>query len=362
MSEKMFFNPDEIVVPKNVTDAKYIIKKFHTHAKKQGGYALDTETTGLLWTVDKLLMISLYSPGMAVVLPLAWDNVNLSVNDVAEILKPLVNDKKLRAYLHNAKFDMHFLYNHGVYIHNEVFDTCVLGFDLDVTKAAKLKIRAKEELGIEMVEFKDKFKIGGRHKLTLLDYPANEVGKYAALDVFATYGLADKFLRPKQEGDPYKQSVCLNSPDPDIPMLYDRVDHPIVKILWDMERAGIMVDVPKLLKAKKTYTEDLEVLETKILKEADVAFNMNSPKQVTQVFAHRGIAMDSTDEKHLESVAKRGDKLAKLMLDYRKKTKILSTYITTTLENRDELDRVHTSLNLHVAATGRLSSSAPMNL
>lgn len=360
--QKMYFNNEEIVFPKNLADAKYVIRKFHAASRKFGAYSLDTETTGLLWTVDRLLMISLYTPGMAVVLPLAWVDVNLSVENIQEILAPLVKDKKLRCYLHNAKFDMHFLYNHGVYLQNECHDSIIAGFDLDVTKAAKLKVRAREELGIEMKEFKDSFKIGGKNKLTLLDYPAKEVGKYAALDVFATYSLCDKYFKATEAGDPYHNSVYLNNEDPDLPMLYDRIDSKIMPILFDMERAGIMVDVPKLNEAKETYTNDLADLEKKILKEAGVAFNMNSPKQVTQMFSRRGIALNSTDEAHLSKEAKRGDKLAKLMMEFRKKTKILSTYVVPMLENRDSQDRIHTSFNIHIAATGRLSSGSPANL
>ena len=350
-----------IVIPRSVADAKLVMRRFHKRAKEYGAYALDTETTGLSWQNDRMVMISLYTPGMAVVLPLAWASHNIHAGNAAEILKNLAEDFELRAYLHNAKFDMHFLYNNGIWLDNEIHDTLVAGFDLSVEKPVKLKLRAREELGIEMTEFKDKFKLGGKSKLTLMDYPVKDVADYAALDVFSTYWLADKYFEETGIAK-YHHSVYLRNEDPDLSLLYDRVDAKVVPVLWDMERAGVRIDVPKLEKHKITYEQSLVDLEKRMLAEAGVAFNMRSPKQVTQVFSRRGIALKSTDEKHMGAVAKRGDALAKLMMEHRKSTKILSTYIIPMLAHKDPQNRVHTSLNLHVAATGRLSSSAPLNL
>lgn len=342
-----------IVIPRSVADAKLVMRRFHKRAKEYGAYALDTETTGLSWQNDRMVMISLYTPGMAVVLPLAWASHNIHAGNAAEILKNLAEDFELRVYMHNAKFDMHFLYNNGVWLDNEVHDTLVAGFDLSVEKPVKLKLRAREELGIEMTEFKDKFKLGGKSKLTLMDYPVKDVADYAALDVFSTYWLADKYFEETGIAK-YHHSVYLRNEDPDLSLLYDRVDAKVVPVLWDMERAGVRIDVPKLEKHKITYEQSLVDLEKRMLAEAGVAFNMRSPKQVTQVFSRRGIALKSTDEKHMGVVAKRGDALAKLMMEHRKSSKILSTYIIPMLAHKDPQNRVHTSLNLHVAATGRL--------
>lgn len=350
-----------IVIPRSVADAKLVMRRFHKRAKEYKAYALDTETTGLSWQNDRMVMISLYTPGMAVVLPLAWASHNIHAGNAAEILKNVAEDDSLRVYMHNAKFDMHFLYNNGVWLDNEVHDTLVAGFDLSVEKPVKLKLRAREELGIEMTEFKDKFKLGGKSKLTLMDYPVKDVAEYAALDVFSTYWLADKYFEETGTAK-YHHSVYLRNEDTDLSLLYDRVDAKVVPVLWDMERAGVRIDVPKLEKHKIAYEQSLVDLEKRMLAEAGVAFNMRSPKQVTQVFSRRGIALKSTDEKHMGVVAKRGDALAKLMMEHRKSTKILSTYIIPMLVHKDSKNRVHTSLNLHVAATGRLSSSAPLNL
>jgi DNA polymerase I len=350
-----------IVIPRSVADAKLVMRRFHKRAKEYKAYALDTETTGLSWQNDRMVMISLYTPGMAVVLPLAWASHNIHAGNAAEILKNVAEDDSLRVYMHNAKFDMHFLYNNGVWLDNEVHDTLVAGFDLSVEKPVKLKLRAREELGIEMTEFKDKFKLGGKSKLTLMDYPVKDVAEYAALDVFSTYWLADKYFEETGTAK-YHHSVYLRNEDTDLSLLYDRVDAKVVPVLWNMERAGVRIDVPKLEKHKIAYEQSLVDLEKRMLAEAGVAFNMRSPKQVTQVFSRRGLALKSTDEKHMSAVAKRGDALAKLMMEHRKSTKILSTYIIPMLENRDAKDRVHTSFNIHVAATGRLSSSAPLNM
>ena len=389
---------DEILIPKSVAEAMTLVRRFHRKARENNfKYSVDTETSGLLWTVDELFMVQLYTEGMSLIIPLAWQEPSISVADLKAILGAeqtfdvtgaalgkfnkksgnkgattcsLISDTKLRVFLHNAKFDMHFLLNHGVELRNQIFDTCLAGFVLNVEKPAGLKPRSKVELGLEMRDFKDSFPLGGKKKLRLNDYPIAEVAKYAALDTFATYGLAEKFFVDAADcisigGKKYtwNNSLVLRTTDPELMYVYDRIDSPMTEIFFGMERRGIRMDVPKLEEMKIAYKKKLEDLEVAMLAEAGMAFNMRSPKQVTQVFSRRGIALKSTDEAALKVVIRqRKDKLAELLIQHRGDTKILSTYIEAMLSYRGDDDRVHTSLNLHIAGTGRISSSQPINL
>ena len=351
-----------ILIPKTVAEAVTLVKRFHKLAVANGKYALDTETSGVLWTVDELFLVSLYTGGMSLIIPAAWSNPCISVADLPLILGPLVNDASICCILHNAKFDMHFLLNHNVVIKNEVHDTIVAGFVLDVEKPNGLKERAKAELKLEMQEFRKLFPLGGKQKLRLNDYPVGVVSSYAALDTFATYGLSEVFLTSTPQIN-CKHRLGLNTDDQDLQHIYDRVDAPMVRMFFDMERYGVKVDMAVAEKLRSDYTNKLAHLEKEIFLEAGTAFNMNSWQQVKKVFAGRGIPLKSTDEKHLSRVVReRGDRLAELMLLYRGDFKISSNYINSVFRFKDVDNRVHTSLNLHMAGTGRVSSSNPINL
>ena len=197
-----------------------------------------------------------------------------------------------------------------------------------------------------------------KKKLTLLDYPSTTVAAYAALDAYATYGLAEKFYDRTSQTDKYIHTGKLLVDDDEVCLHYDRIDSLMLPILYRMERRGIRVDREKLHTKRKEIEPKLVKLEKAILKEAKTAFNMRSPKQVTAVFAARGIVLKSTDEKNLKAIAHK-DKLANLMLEHRENSKIISTYLDSLEELLDDNDRIHTSFNLHIADTGRLSSSNP---
>jgi DNA polymerase-1 len=108
-------------------------------------------------------------------------------------------------------------------------------------------------------------------------------------------------------------------------------------------------------------------------REAGQLINMNSTLQLRQLFFHKlkrkpvawtaggagGNKQPSLNEAVLKKWAEKGDKLAKYLLQYRKNTKMLSTYIKGLMKFMDNDFRIHTTLNMHVTATGRLSSRDP---
>lgn len=148
--------------------------------------------------------------------------------------------------------------------------------------------------------------------------------------------------------------------------VYHQVELPLLSVLHHIEETGIKIDVPYLKALSKEMTADLAILEKEIYLIAGETFNINSPKQL-QVILFEKLQLSSskktktgfsTNVQVLTELAHVHPLPAKI-LEFRQIQKLLSTYIDTLPTLVDSEDRVHTSLNQTIAATGRLSSTDP---
>ncbi len=151
--------------------------------------------------------------------------------------------------------------------------------------------------------------------------------------------------------------------------LLDRVEVPLVKVLADMERVGVRVDVSQLEQMSGEFLEEIETLTVRIRDLAGEDFNLNSPKQLSTIlFEKLGFPVRrkkgkaghfSTGVEVLEELSENHE-IARLILEYRELSKLRNTYLDALpkLVNQGT-GRIHTSYNQMVAATGRLSSSNP---
>lgn len=151
-----------------------------------------------------------------------------------------------------------------------------------------------------------------------------------------------------------------------IPVLKE-IEIPLIEVLNSMEEEGIMIDPDYFNRYGVEIGEKLEKIENKIYEIAGGKFNLNSPKQLSEVlFINLNIAPVkktktglSTNVEVLEELEARGEEIAKYILEYRKLSKLKSTYIDTLPKMADKNHRIHTSFNQTGTATGRLSSSDP---
>lgn len=149
-----------------------------------------------------------------------------------------------------------------------------------------------------------------------------------------------------------------------------KIDEPLIPVLSDLEKNGIMLDVDFFADLEKVLDKKLAGIEKKIGEFLDGdEINLNSPKQVAELLFEK-LEMPvvkktktgySTDSEVLETLdAKNINPVPGLILQYRELGKLLSTYIRTLPKLvHPETGRVHTHFNQHVAATGRLSSNNP---
>jgi DNA polymerase-1 len=150
--------------------------------------------------------------------------------------------------------------------------------------------------------------------------------------------------------------------------LYDTIELPLVTVLAGLEQQGIRIDIPYLEQLSAEYGSRASAITTELYHMAGEEFNINSPKQIGEVlFDRMGLpkpkktktGAHSTSVAVLENLAD-DYPIARKILDYRELQKLLSTYIDALpAQSVPPLDRVHTSFNQTVTATGRLSSTDP---
>ncbi len=148
--------------------------------------------------------------------------------------------------------------------------------------------------------------------------------------------------------------------------VYESIDYPLIAVLAAMERIGAAIDLETLNRISKTTQTKLEALSSEIIELAGEEFNIDSPKQLSHVLfevlglkpskkTQRGYSTNAQVLKELSKV----HEFPRLVLKYREFAKIKSTYIDALPRMTKEDDRIHTSFNEMVTATGRLSSSDP---
>ncbi|MGL5460671.1 MAG: DNA polymerase I, partial [Cetobacterium sp.] len=142
---------------------------------------------------------------------------------------------------------------------------------------------------------------------------------------------------------------------------------PLIRVLADMEIEGIKISPEYFSKYSLELESRIDELTKKIYEEAEGEFNINSPKQLGEVlFINLNIPPVkktktgfSTDSEVLEKLAEQGYEIAKSILEFRKLSKLKSTYVDPLPKMVDENNRLHTTFNQTGTATGRLSSSDP---
>lgn len=149
--------------------------------------------------------------------------------------------------------------------------------------------------------------------------------------------------------------------------LFHDIEMPLVPVLAEIERNGFLLDVEGLRVLSKELEHELDKMMETVARLAGTEFNINSPKQLaTVLFEKLGLKPGrktktgySTDEDTLTQLATQHELPAQI-LNYRSISKLKSTYVDALPELvNPETQRIHTSLNQTVAATGRLSSTEP---
>lgn len=353
------------------------LKKWLEEINTSKVVAIDTETNALNPFEARLVGFSLCcESGKACYVPLrhgnsenASDCVDLFSFNTAtypkqitpqramDLLRPVLENEKILKVGHNIKYDMHILSKEmgSDFKIEPIEDTMLMSYCLNGTKHGHgMDELAELYLNHTTIKFKDICGTG-RNQITFDKVDLNEATRYAAEDANITLQLYHLFSSRLKNSEENK--------------IYRSFDLPLIQILFEMERQGIMIDKKQLNSLNTYFDKELAGLTKEIYALAGEEFNINSPMQLgTILFEKMGISGGKkgnngawkTDIKVLEKLAEDDNKLAKKIIEYRSFSKLKSTYVDALLTLLyPHHKRVHTSFSLTTTNTGRLASSDP---
>lgn len=281
---------------------------------------------------------------------------HLTLNEFIENFGHILSNQKILKIGSNLKFDYQVLKSNGIELKGIGFDTMIASYCLSPDmRDHGLKSLALRYLSAEMTTYDDLTLNGS---VPLSEIPVQEVANYCGEDVLRSFELKE-FLEDKLK----------TIGGFDLIELFTNIEMPLVPVLGDMELAGIKVDTEYLNNLADHFASELALLEDQIKKLAGRDFNVNSPKQLSEILFNdlslptKGIKKTthgfSTDSDSLLKLKDHHD-IANNLLEYREIFKLKSTYVDALLRLADEeTHRIHANFNQSVTATGRLSSSNP---
>lgn len=327
---------------------------------KADAFAFDTETTSIDYMKAKLVGLSFCcEAGKAAYVPMAHNYegapVQLAMELVLSKIRLLLENPEKTVIGQNLKYDISVMARHGVSIKAKVIDTMLESYVLNsVASRHNMDDLALNYLGLSTVHFEDIAGKGAK-QLTFNQIELGKAGHYAAEDADITFRL-HQALWPRLQAEGRLASV------------YQDIEIPLVPILSDVERGGVLLDEEQLMLQSRELEKRLHELEQEAYGLAGEEFNLGSPKQLQQLFFEKlGLPVikktpkgqPSTAEPVLQELAL-DYPLPRVIMEYRGLSKLKSTY-TDQLPKQiaQSTGRIHTSYHQAVTATGRLSSSDP---
>ena len=298
-------------------------------------------------------------PGQARYVPIGHralgDVTDLDAGTALTRLAPILEDSTIRKVGHDLKPDCLILGRRGVELAGLDSDTMLLSYLLDASRSAhELDDLSLEQLGYRAITREDILGRGAK-ALSFADLPAEAILEYAGERSDVALQLARRMTPRLTEAG--------------VADVYANLERPLIPVLVAIERAGVRIDTPALAAMSTRIGRELDGLQHEIHQLSGVEFNINSPKQLSEVLFDRlelptlkrtgKTRAASTSVQVLEELA-HVHELPRKVLEWRSLQKLKGTYIDALpqLVNPDT-GRVHTSFNQAVAATGRLSSSDP---
>ncbi len=319
--------------------------------------SIDTETTGLDTMEAQLVGISLaVTSGEAVYIPLAHHYPGapdqLSRAHVLQKLQPWLESAQHKKLGQNLKYDQHIFANHGIALRGIAEDTLLQSYVIESHKPHDLENLVLRHLGLKTIPYSEVVGKGAK-QIGFDQVDLDTATRYAAEDADITLRLYQHFA-PQLQGDLVK--------------VYRDIELPVREVLFKMERNGVLIDSAMLARQSHELGGKLMAIETQAFEAAGQPFNLNSPKQLSEILFGKlqlpvkkktPSGTPSTDEEVLQELAL-DYPLPKILLEHRSLSKLKSTYTDKLpqMVNR-HTGRVHTSYSQAVAVTGRLASSDP---
>ncbi|WP_151638888.1 DNA polymerase I [Noviherbaspirillum aerium] len=321
--------------------------------------AVDTETTSLNAMQAQLVGISLCcTPGIAAYIPVAHRYQDapeqLARDAVLARLKPWLENASRPKVGQHLKYDSHIFANYGITVRGIVHDTLLESYVFESHKSHDMDSLALRHLNRKTISYEEVCGKGAS-QIGFDQVSIDRATEYAAEDADITLQLHQVMWPHVAKNDGLK-------------FIYEKIEVPTSVVLQKIERNGVLIDTDRL--ARQSHDLGLRMLEMEkqAYELAGQPFNLNSPKQIGEIFFERlqlpvvkktPSGTPSTDEEVLQKLAENYP-LPKILLDYRGLSKLKSTYTDKLPKMVDpNTGRVHTNYAQAVAVTGRLASNEP---
>lgn len=324
--------------------------------------ALHVETSTADYMKANVVGLSVaVSPGEGAYIPFTHEYPGapeqLSCETTLEKLKTVFDSGSPKIIGHNLKHDRSVLLNHGIHLEGIAHDVMLQSYVCNsVASRHDLDALCNKYLGHATVDRQDI--VGKGSKRIAFDQADLEAAtEYAAECADMVLRLHEVFWVELGQEQRSRQRE-----------LYQDIELPMLKVLSNMERQGVLLDSGQLKQQSERLDERIHEIEKQAFEIAGEEFNLGSPKQIQEVlFEKQGLPVrrktptgqPSTAEDVLQELA-RDFPLPKLLLEHRAFSKLKSTYTDKLpVLVSTQTGRIHTSYHQAVAATGRLSSSDP---
>ncbi|GAB5490379.1 MAG: DNA polymerase I [Phototrophicaceae bacterium] len=359
------FGPDEVADNVVIVNTKDSLDALVEALNTAEHIVWDVETTGIDQMSAELVGIALaVDESTGYYVPVGHKNSlgeQIGLGFVLDALSAPLTNPDIPKYAHNAVYDLVVMQRYGIDVAPIGFDSMLAEWVRDpISKFLGLKNFARQELGIHMTDIEEL--IGkGKNQKTMADVAIDHAAKYAAADAVVTLK-AVKYLQAELDKEDYSSSK----------EVYQDIDIPMIPIIADMQRKGVVVDVAFL----NDMSERLALLIADLEKDIyDLSgqgeFNINSPKQLSEILfdedklnlPKEGLNKTthgySTAQATLD-ILKNDHPIIEKISEYRELSKLKSTYVDALPELvNPKTGRVHTSYNQTGTSTGRFSSSNP---
>ena len=321
---------------------------------KQKEFCFDCETTGLKALDAELVGMSFsYEAGKGYYVTFSKDFEETKAK--LEVLRPVLESNEILKIGQNLKYDIKVLFKYGIEVAAPIYDTMVAHYLINPDMRHNMDTLSETYLNYQPVSIESLIGKKGKNQKSFESVPLDQQTEYAVEDADITYQLKQVF-QPKLEEIKAEK-------------LFNEVEIPLIKVLADMEKEGITLDVPALAEISKELETDLAELEQKIYGFAEEEFNLNSPKQLGDILFNKMQLVKKPKKTRTGQYSTSEDILSKLVdkhpiianiLEYRQLQKLKSTYVDSLPnEVNEKTGRIHTVFAQTVAATGRLASNNP---
>ena len=320
-------------------------------------FAFDTETTSLNSSEAELVGVSFsIKKDEGFYIPINHvEQTELNASEVIEWLRRLLEINQDKIIGQNLKYDIAVLRNHDIYIKEFFADTMLMSYAVNSTSSRhNLDALAEHYLNTSTIKYADVVGKGAKKYKNFSEVPIKEATNYAAEDADITLQLFEKL----------SEIIDKNSNN-----ILKTIDYPLLFVLLEMEQKGALIDTSHLNELSKDFGAKLLNLVKKIHEASGSVFNIDSPKQLSEILFEK-LKIDtkglkktstgyfSTSESVLQKLSDQNE-IVKDILEYRSLAKLKSTYTDKIADICDQNSRVHTSYHQAVTSTGRLSSSDP---